>query len=106
MTEYLEVKQPNISQIAESFINTNTNNEINPSSSNNIENSENSNLFNISFLRELRPFKCNFPGCNRDYSNKSRLEIHVRTHVKNINISFFFLFLFSVNPFFILLFSL
>jgi len=79
MTEYLEKKQ-NISQIADSFIDFNHEEQSKSSSYNGIP-AENSNLNGVNFIRELRPFKCNFHGCNKDYSNKSRLEIHLRTHV-------------------------
>lgn len=79
MSEYLEKKQ-NISQIADNFIDFTPEEQSNLSAGN-LQQLENSNLKGLNFLRELRPFKCNFSGCNKDYSNKSRLEIHVRTHV-------------------------
>lgn len=87
MSEYLEKKQ-NISQIADNFIDFTPEDQSN-SSAMNAQTLENANLNGLNFLRELRPFKCNFPGCGKDYSNKSRLEIHVRTHV---NKSFLFVF--------------
>ena len=82
MSEYLEKKQNN-SQMADNFIDFTPEDKSN-STANNQQAYENSNLNGLNFFRELRPFKCNFPGCNKDYSNKSRLEIHVRTHVSFI----------------------
>ncbi len=79
MTEYLE-KKPIISQIADSFIDFNHEEQSKSSVFNGLP-LENSNQNGINLMRELRPFKCSFPGCNKDYSNKSRLEIHLRTHV-------------------------
>jgi len=87
MSEYLEKKQ-NFSQIADNFIDYTPEHQSN-STANNLQMHENSNL-NCSILaKENRPFICNFPECGKDYSNKSRLEIHVRTHV--ILIFFFFI---------------
>jgi hypothetical protein len=45
-------------------------------------------------IEKSRPFKCNFIDCFKEYSNRSRLQIHVRTHVYkliyyNINISIY-----------------
>lgn len=31
--------------------------------------------------KSIIKFKCNFVDCKKEYSNKSRLEIHTRTHV-------------------------
>jgi uncharacterized Zn-finger protein len=61
---------------------TNTNSDTNTNTNNPFNLDEEDNDDNIS-----RPFKCNFQDCNKDYSNKSRLEIHLRTHVnKRLNI--------------------
>lgn len=79
MSEYFEKKQ-NISQTADNFIDFTPEDQSNLSGGN-PQQQENSNQNGLNFLRELRPFRCNYPGCNKDYSNKSRLEIHVRTHV-------------------------
>lgn len=80
MSQYLEKKQNN-TQIADNFIDYAPEEQSNMTA-NSLQAHENSNLNCSNFPREHRPFKCNFPGCNKDYSNKSRLEIHVRTHVR------------------------
>jgi len=85
MTEFLEKKQNNSSLLVENFIDLNPEDQNrSPSLTINPPN-DNLNLINSNFIRELRPFKCNFSGCNKDYSNKSRLEIHLRTHVNPKN---------------------
>ena len=44
--------------------------------------STNGNLKNhiLTIHENKRPFKCSFPNCDKSYSNKSRLEVHERTH--------------------------
>ena len=44
--------------------------------------STNGNLKNhiMTIHKNIRPYKCSFTGCNKEYSNKSRLEVHIRTH--------------------------
>ncbi len=79
MTEYSEQKNQNTSEIAENFLNFNQ--EIQIKSANECAEAQDSASGEANFNREFRPFRCEFPGCGKDYSNKSRLEIHVRTHV-------------------------
>lgn len=31
--------------------------------------------------KNIRPFKCPYQNCDKSYSNKSRLDVHIRTHV-------------------------
>ena len=31
--------------------------------------------------QNLRPFKCPFPGCEKQYSIQTRLQVHYRTHI-------------------------
>ena len=31
--------------------------------------------------KNIRPFKCPYENCDKSYSNKSRLDVHIRTHV-------------------------
>ena len=31
--------------------------------------------------KNIRPFKCPYPNCIKSYSNQSRLDVHIRTHV-------------------------
>ena len=31
--------------------------------------------------QNYRPFKCTYPGCNKNYSIESRYQIHLRTHI-------------------------
>ena len=33
--------------------------------------------------KHIRPFKCPYISCNKEYSNKSRLDVHIRTHTGN-----------------------
>ena len=47
---------------------------------NSIQNDENENL------GELKTLKCDFEDCDKEYNYKSRLDIHLRTHVSNIKI--------------------
>lgn len=44
--------------------------------------STNGNLKNhiLTIHEKKRPFKCTHPNCDKSYSNKSRLEVHERTH--------------------------
>ena len=44
--------------------------------------STNGNLKNhiMTIHKNIRPYKCSYTGCNKEYSNKSRLEVHIRTH--------------------------
>ena len=58
-------------------------------------NSDNTNNPNYDINNELRPFKCHFLICNKDYNNKSRLEIHLRTHVYILIFKYFEISLFS-----------
>ena len=30
--------------------------------------------------KNIRPFKCPYPSCKKEYSNQSRLDVHIRTH--------------------------
>ena len=30
---------------------------------------------------KILPFKCSYPGCNKNYPNNSRYEVHMRTHL-------------------------
>jgi hypothetical protein len=38
-------------------------------------------LIKKSEFSQIKILKCHFPGCEKEYSNVSRLEIHIRTHV-------------------------
>lgn len=83
MTEFSEQKHQNTSEIQENFINFNPEVQIKSGIHNGNECASAQDLASgeANFNRELRPFRCEFPGCGKDYSNKSRMEIHVRTHV-------------------------
>ena len=37
----------------------------------------------------IRPFKCPYDNCDKSYSNKSRLDVHIRTHVTILYILIF-----------------
>jgi KRAB domain-containing zinc finger protein len=39
----------------------------------------------MTFHEKNRPFKCNFPNCNKSYSIKSRLNLHLLTHTGKKN---------------------
>lgn len=39
----------------------------------------------------IRPFKCPYDKCDKSYSNKSRLDVHIRTHVTILYILIFFI---------------
>ena len=82
MSDNIDKTQQIISQIAESFIEFKSDDQNQLTSA---DQTQNIGFFPMNMMRELRPFKCNFSDCNKDYSNKSRLEIHLRTHV-NINL--------------------
>ncbi len=85
-TEYSKINQISAQPAADNFFDFNAEDQSNWSSrsSNNLQAQENSDLNAQSILSKMRPFKCEFPECHKDYSNKSRLDIHVRTHVSFI----------------------
>ena len=86
MSQIGDKLQENISKI--SLTNENEiNNEQNKSNLFNNLNTNNSHSQNLDEAnKELRPFKCRFSNCDKDYNNKSRLEIHLRTHVNKLKI--------------------
>lgn len=86
MTEFSEQKHQNISEIAENFIHFNPEFQIKTGMQlgNQGAGAQASASAEANFMRELRPFRCHFAGCEKDYSSKSRLEIHLRTHVNLI----------------------
>ncbi len=57
--------------IFESHFSTNQNTEI----------IEITSVINNYYITPTNNFYCKVPGCNKQYSSKSRLSIHIRTHV-------------------------
>jgi hypothetical protein len=47
----------------------------------NAANSENGDKMRLSNSNEVKVFQCAFGNCGKVYTNRSRLEIHERTHV-------------------------
>jgi len=83
MTEFLGQKHQNLSNIVDNFIEFNP--EFQIQNGINIANQSivGENFINgeSNVLMGPRLFRCHIAGCDKDYSNKSRLEIHSRTHV-------------------------
>jgi len=83
-TEYSEQKHQNSSEIVAKCISFNPLFEIQTGiqlPNNNLAAAQYLPCGEADYLRELKPFRCYFAGCEKDYSNKSRLDIHMRTHV-------------------------
>jgi len=78
MSQIGDKLQENISKIANKD-ETELNKEHNLSNQGNKNQNNSQNFDEVN--KEIRPFKCHFPDCDKDYNNKSRLDIHLRTHV-------------------------